>query len=208
MSRQFELHSRMALSSTTHAMNADPFESTTAESGSMPIVITAAAGLLWIDLLPGQSCTQPNETRTGRYPFGLQVIRQAVGEKLLIITSEKCLVNGLPALPAVVLQTRDILTLPGGVTVAITERVSPHLGRALPEHVGGKCSLCKLPVDEQSFVLECASCGSLYHYETEETAPEIPAEDRCDCGVQLRACVACSQRLSTESRLEWDPTEL
>lgn len=203
MTAQFELH-RLTLSECTmNASDDDPWNVADATARAQAFVVHAGEGVLWPDLNVPQHHTLP-PMEAGRFPLGLRVIRQAVGSKLLLLAPPGCLVNGTPALPVVVLQPRDLVGAPDGALYAVTERVTPHFGLALPEQLGLRCGLCKLPFDAESFVLSCR-CGGVFHYESMETTPHKSAEDRADCAVNLKQCLICGQPLSTQPYLIWDP---
>lgn len=172
-----------------------------------PFAVQGGDGLRWAVPNDDEPGTLTEGTPHGSFPLGLKVIRQAIGSKLLLQAPAMCQVNGVPALPIVVLQTKDLVGLPDGSLYAVTELITPHYGFALDEHVGQKCSLCKLPFDAGSFVVSCR-CGALYHHETAETVPEMPSEDRCACGADIKACLVCGLPISTEPFLSWDPSDL
>ena len=132
------------------------------------------------------------------------MLRYQFSNRLALISRRRpVLVNGLPALSLAVVATRDSLTL-GPETFYVTERIRPHVGRPTEEMIGLKCPMCRVAVDAESVVVTCI-CGAVYHHETEQSHPDLPADERLNCLDQIRVCLVCNRPVTPHEHLVWDP---
>jgi hypothetical protein len=162
---------------------------------------------VWLDfdaeiaaLLPVQDSNQA--------ALGLKVVRRKLGVDLALVARRPwILVNGLPALPLCVVGARDSILLAPGWLGYVTERVQPHVGIPLAEHLGMKCPFCRIPVAPGTRIVTCR-CGAPYHHETAESHETTGANDRLTCFTKVSACLACGRALSLMEHLVWDPATL
>jgi hypothetical protein len=132
------------------------------------------------------------------------VSRQFSSALALIPHKPGVLVNGLPALALTMLQPRDAVRLAAGVHTFVTQRIHPYVGPPPADLVGAKCPYCRIPVAADSRVF-VHRCGVPYHLETEDSHPQLAAEDRLDCFHHVRTCLSCNRPMSLEESLAWDP---
>jgi hypothetical protein len=136
------------------------------------------------------------------------VRRGRMGNALAMISqAEDILVNGLPALPLSVLSPKDSITLGPSCLCFITERIKPHVGQPSGEQLTQKCPFCRLVTDAGTRVVTCL-CGAAYHWETPESHPNAPENDRLRCFEKIQNCLSCGRQLSKEETLVWDPATL
>ena len=170
-----------------------------------PFVLTASEGVVWGERAGDEVSTITKAARPGRGPHvvGFKIVRQPVGSKLLVITPDGALVNGLPALPVAVVQSGDLLSL-GGVLHYVSERIRPCVGRPTEAMIAsGTCGRCRLPFDERSWVCACGRCGSVQHMELDDKTPHLAKGDRLMCFGHR--CPACNLPTSTDPFLTFDP---
>jgi len=136
------------------------------------------------------------------------VQRGRLGNALAMISrADDILVNGLPALPLSMLAPKDSLTFGPGCLCYITERIKPHVGPPSDEQQKQKCPFCRLATDSITRVVTCM-CGAAYHWETAESHPNTPENDRLRCFEKIQNCLSCGRQLSKEETLVWDPATL
>lgn len=209
MSATFELHSR----STAALLDSGAGTSAaTPEDESPPRAVfeipTEAPGVLWGGgdrQSPGRLSAA--EAGSPERMLGLRTAPRPVGTALVVLLPEGALINGVPAMRMAVLHARDLLSLPDGSEHYVTERVVPHFGFAVDGQMGEKCGVCRTRIEPGAFVISCR-CGAVMHWETPETTPDKPTDDRWDCAVQLKTCLVCGQKLTREPYLVWDPQDL
>ncbi|NOX56213.1 MAG: hypothetical protein GXP27_17575 [Planctomycetes bacterium] len=170
------------------------------------LVIPEDRSVLWARWSESQQRLEPTNSRHDA-ELGFYVLRSQFANRLAVITiKQPILVNGLPALSLAVAATQDTLTV-GKVTFYVTERIRPHVGQPTEEMVGLKCPMCRIAVDVDSIIVACR-CGAVYHHETEDSRPELQADERLNCLDQIRVCLACGRPVVTEEFLVWDPQTL
>ncbi len=125
----------------------------------------------------------------------------------MISQGEDILVNGLPALPLAVLAPKDSITIGPGCLCYITERIKPFVGQPSAEQLTQKCPFCRLVTDAGTRVVTCL-CGAAYHWETAESHPQTPENDRLRCFEKIQNCLSCGRQLSKDETLVWDPATL
>src|SRR5579859_695366 len=136
------------------------------------------------------------------------VRRGHMGNALAMLAlGEDILVNGLPALPLAVLAPKDSITLQPGRLCYITERIKPFIGQPSGEHLKQKCPFCRLVTDATTRIVTC-QCGAAYHWETAESHPQTPENDRLHCFDKIHNCLSCGRPLTKEESLIWDPATL
>ena len=89
----------------------------------------------------------------------------------------------------------------------ITERIKPHVGPPSEEQQKQKCPFCRLATDSTTRVVTCM-CGAAYHWETADSHPNTPENDRLRCFEKIQNCLSCGRQLSKEETLVWDPATL
>jgi hypothetical protein len=143
----------------------------------------------------------------GEAAAALAVVQRRVVKTLAVRPRRRSVrVNGLPALDLTVLALRDSVSLAPGAIAYLSERVTPHVGPPTQELLGVKCPFCRLAFTPETRVVGHRCSDSIaYHWETAESHPHIPAEDRLDCFAKLRDCQSCNRPLVLEEYLAWDP---
>jgi hypothetical protein len=142
--------------------------------------------------------------------FGVQVVRRKLTSELALAPLRPgVLVNSIPALKLTLLGTRDSLSAGAGRLIYVTKRFRPHVGPPTEEMIAArlKCPFCKLAVAADTVVVSCR-CGVLYHRESEDSHPQLPAEDRLNCQAKISTCLSCGQLVSLAESLVWDPATL
>jgi len=136
------------------------------------------------------------------------VRRGRMGNALAMLSqANDILVNGLPALPLAILAAKDSITLGPGCLCYVTERIKPFVGQPSGEQLTQKCPFCRLITDVSTRVVNCM-CGAAYHWETSESHPNTPENDRLRCFEKIQNCLSCGRQLSKEETLIWDPATL
>jgi hypothetical protein len=119
------------------------------------------------------------------------------------------LVNGIPALDLTVVFPRDSIVLAPGIHSYVTQRISPHVGRPLQEHLGLRCPYCTIPITDETRIAVCR-CGVAYHHEPPAPEADRNGDDteRLDCLSNVRACLSCGRPVALQQFLVWDPSTL
>jgi hypothetical protein len=154
---------------------------------------------------PAQRCLELCEDPAASIAEFRVIPRQFSPALAFVPRDSGVLVNGLPPLSLTMLQPRDVLRLAAGVHTFVTQRIRPYVGPPPAELVGTKCPSCRIPVAEDSQVY-VHRCGVPYHLETEDTHPQLAAEDRLDCFHNVRTCLSCNREMTLAETLAWDPT--
>ncbi len=142
--------------------------------------------------------------------FGVQVVRRKLTKELALVPLRSgVLVNSIPALELTLVGTRDSISAGAGRLLYVTQRFRPHVGAPTEEMIAArlKCPFCKLAVAADTVVVNCR-CGAVYHRETADSHPQLPAEDRLNCQAKISTCLACGHLVSLEETLVWDPAAL
>jgi hypothetical protein len=140
--------------------------------------------------------------------LALQVVERRFMSHLVVIPLRtSLLVNGLPALGFSALLPRDSLLVSPGAMFQVTERVQPYGGPPQLEMLGQKCPCCQLPIEAETVCVTC-KCGAIYHDESEQSHPDLTADDRLNCFSKLKNCLACKRELTRQPYLVWDPAEV
>ena len=138
---------------------------------------------------------------------GFQVVQRRLGHALgMWAIHPRVLLNGLPAMPFTVLAPRDALVIAAGNHTYVTERIRPYVGPPTAEMLGKMCPYCQIPIEEDTQVVT-HRCGVVYHYETEESHPDTPAEDRLNCLEKIQVCLSCGHPVTLDETLVWEPEE-
>lgn len=103
-------------------------------------------------------------------------------------------VNGQPPPRVSLLSEGDQILFPGGVVLHVTVYRRPHVGPALPEHVGEKCLICRTPFTSASVLYACP-CGRGMHHEEQ---PALGADDALQCAPTSSECPACQRPVFLE----------
>jgi len=200
----FELHPNRIHAEATESLESLPWHDAQPTPRLPAFAITPAAGLMWMsfDEVTGAMTAMPGADRA---TVGLKVVPRRLGQDLAVLPRRAgILVNSLPAGPLQLVGTKDSLLLAPGWLCYVTERVKPHVGLALPEHVGKKCPFCRIPIDAKTHVVTCR-CGAVYHNETAESHPDTAEADRLRCLDKIKTCLSCNRPLSLAEHLTWDP---
>jgi len=180
-------------------------------SGSMPApapLVVTPGNTLYASVDPDSGQIRQIETVSEALAVFRMVARGRLGNALAMISrAGDILVNGLPALPLAVLAAKDSLTLGPACLCYITERIKPHVGPPSEEQQKQKCPFCRLATDAFTRVVTCM-CGAAYHWETAESHPNTPENDRLRCFEKIQNCLSCGRQLSKEETLVWDPATL
>jgi hypothetical protein len=172
---------------------------------SVPVLLVPQAdGLIWMKFDDDTGRMARVEAKADAR-VGLKVVTRRLTAELAIVKCGKEIrVNSLPAGLVQMVGTRDSITMAPGWLCYVTERVKPHVGLALKEHIGVKCPFCRIPIDANTHVVTCR-CGAIYHHETEESHPASAEADRLRCIEKIRTCLVCGREVSTKEHLVWDP---
>ena len=171
-------------------------------------------GLVWV----GFDQDTGDFTRRDQFEqgcFGLKVCRRHFASGLAVLAGRSdVLVNALPGLSFSVLKLRDSLVVGSpGHFYYVTARFTPYIGPPTPEMIGKRCPVCKIPIQAaedgqpDTRVITCR-CGAVLHWETPESHPDVPEEDRLGCLAKATLCPCCQHELSSQEVLVWDPATI
>jgi hypothetical protein len=146
---------------------------------------------------------------------GFQVLAGKIRDVLAMLPRVgDVLVDGVPALPLNVLHVKSRVSLGADGACYVTQRVTPYIGPPTEEMVARKtkCAMCGILLSDApdpktglvTRVITC-QCGSVYHWETEESHPGVDPDDLLNCRDKIAACLVCQRPVRTESFLIWDP---
>jgi hypothetical protein len=163
---------------------------------------------LFLSVDPDTGWPRADEDKSKARAVFRMVRRGRMGNALAMIAhAEDILVNGLPALPLSVLAPKDSITLGCSCLCYVTERIKPFVGQPGGEQLTQKCPFCRLVTDASTRIVTCM-CGAAYHWETAESHPQSPENDRLRCFEKIQNCLSCGRQLSKEETLVWDPATL
>ena len=201
MTSTFEIHAGLGPGEETEKIRQAP------AATLAPLVVGPADTLL---LAVDAETVQPTAVDNASQALAIFRIvrRRRMGNALAMISQAKdILVNGLPALPLAILAAKDSITLGPGCLCYVTERIKPFVGQPSGEQLTQKCPFCRLLTDSSSRVVTCL-CGAAYHWETSESHPNTPENDRLRCFEKIQNCLSCGRQLGKEETLVWDPATL
>jgi hypothetical protein len=203
MTSTFEIHAGLAPVETTEKIR--PGQS--APAAPAPLAVSPAETLLvTVDGTSGE--LRKTENSSQAVAAFRTVRRGRMGNALAMLAlGEDILVNGLPALPLAVLAPKDSITLGPGSLCYITERIKPFVGQPSGDLLKQKCPFCRLLTDASTRIVTC-QCGAAYHWETADSHPQTPENDRLRCFEKIHNCLSCGRQLSKEETLIWDPATL
>lgn len=201
---RFELHSLAGDAEAPTDVASSPWADHRAPVTRTEAGVSPADGVVWLRLNKtneGLSRTKSREEAV----VGLRMVRRRLGSALaMVVQGEGVLVNGMPALPFVVLSVKDSIVLAPGRHFYVTQRLKPYIGPP-PKHVLNKpCPFCQIPITEDTRIYLCP-CGAAYHYETAESHAAVEESERLNCFGKIEKCLSCGKGLTLEEFLEWDP---
>ncbi|MFZ1936215.1 MAG: hypothetical protein WCB27_16185 [Thermoguttaceae bacterium] len=211
---RFELHRAGGPPAANEANSPLPWRPCGAAPCEPALTLGEEDGLVWV----GFDQDTGDFTRRDQFEqgcFGLKVCRRHFASGLAVLAGRSdVLVNALPGLSFSVLKLRDSLVVGSpGHFYYVTARFTPYIGPPTPEMIGKRCPVCKIPIQAaedgqpDTRVITCR-CGAVLHWETPESHPDVPEEDRLGCLAKATLCPCCQHELSSQEVLVWDPATI
>ena len=121
--------------------------------------------------------------------------------RLLLIDQGKhaIRINDQKAPAIALLNIGDHFRLSGGPAIEIALFHKVRIGTPLPASIGQTCPVCLIPIQEDTRIYDCPSCGLALHLEEH-------GEDRLECALAISDCPHCGSpiRLADGYQLEPD----
>lgn len=173
-------------------------------------------GRSFLFMPPGQtprietSIDDASNSSNGSKVFSLEPFRQDHQFFLMLVSpiGEQVMVNGSPAPSPAILTEGDQIRMPqGDVVLHVTHFLKPYVGAPTTEMLAAEtaCSLCRLPLVENTQVYACPFCGGVTHLETQK---HKGGDKPLQCAASTSTCPNCSKSIVKGEGLTYVPREV